>query len=1236
MKHILFLAFAICVLLALSVERILAGTETCPTTNAYTSTQYINSTLTLKILLVEFSDVRHRTSPSAYTRTDFENLLVSSGSYVSPTSYSTDGDLVYGSLRDYFNKMSNGNLTISGYVVNSVTNNTPNWVMLPYSKSHYHSFLYLYSPIFDHAMNAAMAQGLDVSWSDNIVIIYAGTTYYLNSSLSPPQPGGLNPMAAGTQYIMGERHSDPGDPGEVEVPGAKFSRIGPHCHEFAHIIGIPHSSGSRADIMDAGRRNGPDNRGAAPAPLNPIARMIKGWLSPTLISGQEERDAYYSQASPQIFRINSNSNNDYFLVENRRFNQNMVIGSTSVPDYSNVAFFPAAWSHGTITQGLLVWRVLNGYPSDYANNGLIYASGIYGLSYPEHIPSETDDGVPFPGVSQTRVLSPWSDSRAPTPNVPPNSGIFVPNTLSGNNVAIEVLAEDPGAGYFRIKLYSTNPVDASPSKPRSVAAAFTTSAYQTAVSWAANQEPDVVSGGGYNLYREFYYGTTTVSETKVNGALLTSTSYTDNYGIPWGIPSGVEFYVRYKVEAVDYPTAKVSVKGIGNSLYLGRTLSGTVTADLTTTTNYLVSDNLTIAPGKTVTAGPGTTFRIAPGRTVSVQSNAALNVLGTLYAVGTPTQHITIDGQAQVPQALIRFAAGGGGSMSNADFKRAPYQVFLDGNSGPVSITNCSFSDWGFGPGFDCAIQALVPSGPLTIENSTFTGGIAGIGTSTYGILCAVTSGNVTISGNTVTKCLFGIYLTASQALLQNNTVEHCTVHGIFSQYATMASRYQGNHVHYSATGIGLVSSHPIMQQNRISYNTGPGMLLSESSPQFGYDYMNDPGYNVLRGNASAGIQADNYSYPFLGYNAYPDVYAAHNSIYDTDNGPAVRLTNCSWAYAHLNYWGNSWFDIDGSSYFDPDFPLGYDPNNGEYWRTTDSPALASGGSAPQEAPAKPTPDQAAYKTTWTLITSRKYGEARTAIAEFLNKFPDSRYACAVLHLYQTSVENQAAGALDASVEMSLRTTAIEFLTGLSRYPGNAALHPMAMRMLSREYTLSRKSEDKLTLNDYIMKAFPSTVEAKAAAFDNLEHHLVRMHNPVAARPYFDFIESRYPGDFLLNGIEGTFKSLDGSSRTLGEQPQKVVGRVTASGLDAPYPNPFNPETAIRLWVQERSSVKLVVYDMLGREVAVLIDGSADIGAQTARWDASKAPSGVYLVKLTTVGESGRCLTASRRVTLMK
>jgi hypothetical protein len=66
------------------------------------------------------------------------------------------------------------------------------------------------------------------------------------------------------------------------------------------------------------------------------------------------------------------------------------------------------------------------------------------------------------------------------------------------------------------------------------------------------------------------------------------------------------------------------------------------------------------------------------------------------------------------------------------------------------------------------------------------------------------------------------------------------------------------------------------------------------------------------------------------------------------------------------------------------------------------------------------------------------------------------------------------------------------------------------------------------------------------------------------------------------------------------------------------YPNPFNAVTTIRYELPEFTRVRLVIYDLLGREVAVLVDQKQEPGVKTITWDASQVSSGVYLYRLTT------------------
>ncbi|MXW64437.1 MAG: T9SS type A sorting domain-containing protein [Bacteroidetes bacterium SB0668_bin_1] len=68
--------------------------------------------------------------------------------------------------------------------------------------------------------------------------------------------------------------------------------------------------------------------------------------------------------------------------------------------------------------------------------------------------------------------------------------------------------------------------------------------------------------------------------------------------------------------------------------------------------------------------------------------------------------------------------------------------------------------------------------------------------------------------------------------------------------------------------------------------------------------------------------------------------------------------------------------------------------------------------------------------------------------------------------------------------------------------------------------------------------------------------------------------------------------------------------------LSQNYPNPFNPQTTIDYALPQAGDVSLVVYDMLGREVDVLMDGPQAAGRHTVRFGANHLPNGTYVYRL--------------------
>jgi ligand-binding sensor domain-containing protein len=79
------------------------------------------------------------------------------------------------------------------------------------------------------------------------------------------------------------------------------------------------------------------------------------------------------------------------------------------------------------------------------------------------------------------------------------------------------------------------------------------------------------------------------------------------------------------------------------------------------------------------------------------------------------------------------------------------------------------------------------------------------------------------------------------------------------------------------------------------------------------------------------------------------------------------------------------------------------------------------------------------------------------------------------------------------------------------------------------------------------------------------------------------------------------------------------------------YPNPFNPSTKIQYTVPQSAHVTLKVYDLLGKEVAILVDDIKERGIYTTIWQGQNFPSGVYFYRLT-AGTS----TITRKLMLLR
>ena len=120
-------------------------------------------------------------------------------------------------------------------------------------------------------------------------------------------------------------------------------------------------------------------------------------------------------------------------------------------------------------------------------------------------------------------------------------------------------------------------------------------------------------------------------------------------------------------------------------------------------------------------------------------------------------------------------------------------------------------------------------------------------------------------------------------------------------------------------------------------------------------------------------------------------------------------------------------------------------------------------------------------------------------------------------------------------------------------------------------------------------------------------------------------------GDVNTLTLSGTTLYAGGSFTQIGRSPNAyfagmstTVTSVTEghkfipreSVLEQNYPNPFNPTTNIEFRISNTGLVNLKMFDVLGKEVAILVNEYLPPGSYTKTWNAADLPSGVYFYRL--------------------
>ena len=267
-------------------------------------------------ILIDFPD-----RPFTKSKTDFENMW-------NQTNYNVEGS--HGSVNDFYVENSYGNMSVTATVVGPyrATNNST------YYKTHGSDSIAT-SNVRDLVKEAIQAAKDDIKFKnfdvnedkfvDAIHIVFAGYGEESNKQVGTIWSHHWQLKNAIWQglYRAKEYFITP------ELAGSSNTKIAPMgtvCHEYGHRLGAPdfycynniYSGTGHWDLMDSGSWN---KSGRCPSHHNPYTKAyIYNWITPMIINSSVSNTTYTltpSHNSTTICRINTNTNNEFFILENK-------------------------------------------------------------------------------------------------------------------------------------------------------------------------------------------------------------------------------------------------------------------------------------------------------------------------------------------------------------------------------------------------------------------------------------------------------------------------------------------------------------------------------------------------------------------------------------------------------------------------------------------------------------------------------------------------------------------------------------------------------------------------------------------------------------------------------------------------------------------------------------------------------------------------------------------------------
>ncbi len=553
-----------------------------------------------------------------------------------------------------------------------------------------------------------------------------------------------------------------------------------------------------------------------------------------------------------------------------------------------------------------------------------------------------------------------------------------------------------------------------------------------------------------------------------------------------------------------------------------------------------------------VTVPNGVTLTVLPGASVKSYLGYALNINGKLIANGTSSSRITFTSDGATP--------------APGDW----WGIYCSGG-GPDTLTFCDikYAETGLWLQNTAANSYMQND---TVQYSFYTG---------YGVYVS----NTGTANRSLRMYKCGIKSNDGIGLRVSN-----------AKVSVSYSRIEDNGRQYISSGVYVVNGARVFfDSSRIQNNIGSGLKISG----LGSRILLTPdssrtGYNTVTQHGVSELYLLNSGSAFLGGGYGPGNYGGFNNVYNTSTYSCRLINNATsnQVSAKWTYWGSTGYRFCGP--VDSSLGLGSPVNTPAVmeYRLPGDEILAVDGKQPSF-------------NDW--LVQLKNDVTNNNINAF-----DALHHLAVYAgpggTYQNVVGTSWEDFLSL-IEAKSTSAPVKSLASALLIQSKLDTEDFTNAIMLADNTLGKDIDDDLWVFCQTRKIF-----AHVGAGDIASAHSV-LNDMRDRAEIIDSEAVKAMDEYIAMASKTSDGNRNNNSLVKNAFKQTITG-PRAYFLAQNYPNPFNPKTDFRYQIADITHVSLKVYDVLGREIATLVDEDKHPGEYSATWDAAEFASGIYFYKL--------------------